>query len=488
MNLGLIWLGWNLEHDHYLSDFATWDRGAVYGWLGLALAAQIFSRFYNSELARHRGELYAFLLGIFVLGLAGAGGGNYLWNRDLLPVNRWLAVGVGALVAALPAVLLFVRWLRRVAAQEVGGYVYDLLFSEGLFAEKSRPAKHLPEMMLLQHWRSLGETEKAWQTAEKNLVPESRALPIWLFAMETAVLYRRQPSDALRILRQLVKCEEFSTDQRNVAVGQVQGWMAAAGHAFNAAQFQVEAPPRLPATVTDRVEQKCRDGRFREAALMLEETLQDDPLNEAAFVQLARIYCQDLKNRPQAERLIAGGRDTFSPKLLDYLAQSLDEWLRLPVRSQVKHQRFPGWFRRAEPEDPESRKLKITAPPITQSPVAKAKAKGGDALDSYLDRVRQVQSMPDTTGVFDPVQKLLLERRLGTAVELIKQKAEAAPQDFNLWLRYAEAHGDHCGDITAAERVIRQMERSGHFKKAQMKKVNTQLKKWRKKHAAHHNW
>jgi predicted Zn-dependent protease len=87
--------------------------------------------------------------------------------------------------------------------------------------------------------------------------------------------------------------------------------------------------------------------------------------------------------------------------------------------------------------------------------------------------------------VFDRVEQLLLERRLGTAVELIKAQAEAAPDNFDLWLRYAEAYGHHCGNPNAAERIVERMERSGHFKKAQLKKAQTRLNRWRKKHAIH---
>jgi hypothetical protein len=60
--------------------------------------------------------------------------------------------------------------------------------------------------------------------------------------------------------------------------------------------------------------------------------------------------------------------------------------------------------------------------------------------------------------------------------------AEAEPKNFDLWLRYAEAHGDHCGNTQSAEKIIERMDRSGHFKKAQMRKANNQLKKWRKNH------
>ena len=488
MSLALLWLGWQEGYGHYLSDPATLFHWQVLAWAMLAVATWAFSQFYNnSDLAAHRQAFFFFLCCWLALGVLGGIGGYHLWHRQELAGSPWSGAAVGAIIAGLPLLLVFFRWLRHVTGQRLGGFIYDVVFSEGGFAEKPRKQKHLPEMLLLQHWRDQGDVEKAWQAAQAHLVKEERALPIWLFAMETAILYRRKPDEALAILRQLCVSEEFPYDHRTVAVALAQGWMAAAGFEFNAAKFQIERPPLQPTELTNKVEQKCREGRFAEAAAMLQDVLKDDCLNEPAFVQLVRLYCQDLKNRPAAEKLIAGARDTFSPKLLEFLERSLDEWLRLPIRSTVKRGKFLGWLRPAEPPEPGSKKISILSPPITQNAGPTSSA---DPLESYMERVKQSYGKPpDTTGVFDRVEKLLLERRLGTAVELIKQQAEAAPKDFDLWLRYAEAHGHHCGDPNAAERIILRMERSGNFKKMQLKKAHTRLKKWRKKHATHRdNW
>lgn len=232
--------------------------------------------------------------------------------------------------------------------------------------------------------------------------------------------------------------------------------------------------------LTHKVEQKCREGRFGEAALLLREVLEKDSLNEPAFIQLVRVYAQDLKNRPAAEKLITEADETFSPKLLDFLNRSLDEWVQAPIRSQGKPRNIAGQQQGAGPDEKDSKKVSLISPPITQPP---APPKADDHLTTYLARVKAAQGQPpDTSLVHDQVEKLLLERRLGTAVELIKQQAEAQPENFDLWLRYAEAHGHHCGDLNTAEKIIRRMDRSGHFKKAQMKKVHARLKKWHMKH------
>ena len=98
-----------------------------------------------------------------------------------------------------------------------------MIFSYSGFSEKIRKQRRLPEILLLRHWRDHGDVEKAWQTAKGKLLKEARALPVWLFAMETAVLYRRKPDDALEILKQLCVTDEFHYDHRVVAVGMMQG-------------------------------------------------------------------------------------------------------------------------------------------------------------------------------------------------------------------------------------------------------------------------
>ena len=160
--------------------------------------------------------------------------------------------------------------------------------------------------------------------------------------------------------------------------------------------------------------------------------------------------------------------------------------MRLPIRSIVKPGRFLGWLRRPPPAEPVSKKIVLNSPRITQS---SSPPKASDPLAAYLTRVKAAQGKPpDTTFVNDPVEKLLLERRLGTVVELLQQQAEAQPENFDVWLRYAEAYGHHCGDVFAAEKIIQWMERSRNFKKAQLKKAHARLKKWRKEHPVSNSW
>lgn len=487
LSLGLVALGWAQGFDNYLADTTTWIHGhalrdRILFWLMLAFFIRAFRGLIHSpDFTRQRGNLISILFSFGAIGLAGGGVGALLWLRLGWGTTVLHGTISGAVFASFLLSVVFFVGKNPVFMQLFGGTVIDM-FVPRLFSEPALKQRHVPSLLLLQHWREQGDIQKAWDAARAHLYPEIRALPIWLFALETAVLYRRQPDDALSILDRLCATEELSYDHRTAAVAQVAGWMAAAGFTFNAARFQIKRAPLAPTALADRVQQKCEQGRANEAAAELRAVLDEDYLNETAFVQLVRIYCQDLKNRRGAENLIAEAQDTFSPKLLDFLSRTLDEWIQMPIRSTAKKKGFREWLWPAQPKEPRPYKLSLTTPPISQKPRPTAP---GDSLETYMERVRQAHGKPaDTSGIIDPAQKLLAERRLGMAVAIIKEQAEAAPDDFDLWLRYAEAIGHHCADPTAAEKIIRQMERSGHFKKAQIKKAHTRLRKWLKLHAA----
>jgi hypothetical protein len=448
-------------------------------WALAAFAPIAFSLFYNHEdLASHRHELMFFLYGFLGLGLLGALAGHLLPVPGSVASQTGLRVNVGAALFIFPLLAYFIRWLRRVMGQAVGGFIYDLVFSEGNFAEPAKRPRHLPDITLLRHWRDCGEMGKAWRVARSHLFQDLRALPVWLFALETAILYRRRPEEAIKLLRRACDCEAFPHDHRMAVVGQVREWMIAAGFPFNAAAFRVDKPVLDPSGVGDQVEYCIRQGRFRQAESLLRAQLARDQLNEQAFTQLVRLRCQDMKDRVGAERLIARAEDTFGPQCLDFLRGSLDDWIKMPVRCTLRPQSFWDRFRPRRRNPDPSQSIAFNSEP-NSSPDLRA----ADPLESYLQRLKEAKPpIPDTSLVTDRAEKLLLERRLGTAVALLKEQAEAAPANFELWLRYAEAQGNHCGNILVAERIIQRMERSGNFKKSQLRKAHNQLTKWRKKH------
>ncbi len=488
LRCALIWLGWMQVPGNYLLSMSAWFHWPVFAWLLLALATMYFSKFYNNEdYVEHREALYWFATGFLFFGVLGAEGGYYISkNKDWDDPMRWSCIGVGVFLAWIPLLGFFRSWSKNVSDEIAGRTIFDIVFSFGDYAAKPRKEKRLPSVQLFRHWRDHGEVEKAWASAKGHLFKEARALQVWLFAMETAVLYRRQPNDALEILKRLCVTEEFHYDHRRVAVSQMQGWMAAAGFSFDPARFKIERPALEPSAMTNKVEFLCQAGRFADAEKLLKEVLANDSLNEAALTQLVRLYCQDLKKRAPAEKLIAEAGETFGPNLLNFLKNSMDDWMKLPTRSRRKPSGFFVWLRRFAQAEADSPKMILTGSPAHQ-PASRPSAAAPDPIEKHLARLKQGQPpIPDAKGVHDPVEKLLVERRFGSAVELLQQQADSQPENFEVWLRYAEAYGNHCGDLNTAEKIIRQMERSGNFKKVQIRKAYTRLKKWRDKHPHYH--
>jgi|GEM_PF-2429999 len=479
LSLLLIWLSWQLARDNYLADVTTLLNPRILGWVLLAAAIKTFSLFYNDEdYANHRSTLYWFAAGFLVLALLGSAGGYGLWCKLSVKTSPWVFIGLGAVFACLPLAGYFRYWIQQMD-QEIGGRkLFDFIFLERKFAEKTKRQQRLPHLMLLQHWRQHGHVNKAWKTAKAYLVKEPRALPIWLFALETAIVHRHQPEAARKILKELCASEKFNFDHRTAAVSQVEGWMQAAGYAFDRSQFAIERPQLQPAALMSQVEEKCRAGKVNEAAKLLKAILTHDTLNETAFILLVRLYAQDLKKPAAARRMIAEGRETFGPNLLEFLENSVDEWARLPSRRNARSTGWLGrWFNRNQRgSEPQKITLKFNPAP--------AEPKKPDPIEAYLERLKQAcpepSPMPDQPQ--DSLEKMLHERRFGTAIEQLKEQAEAQPKDFGRWLRYAEAYGNHCGEVSTAEKIIQQMERSGNFTKAEIKDAYVSLSHWRKKH------
>ena len=77
------------------------------------------------------------------------------------------------------------------------------------------------------------------------------------------------------------------------------------------------------------------------------------------------------------------------------------------------------------------------------------------------------------------VEELLAARCFGTAIEVLEQKIQEQPQNFDLWLKLAEAHGRYCGDLKRAEKILGQMKNSFAFSTEQIQAATRRLGEWR---------
>ena len=77
------------------------------------------------------------------------------------------------------------------------------------------------------------------------------------------------------------------------------------------------------------------------------------------------------------------------------------------------------------------------------------------------------------------IYELIAHGYFGTAIEILEQKTKEQPQDFNLWMKLAETHGQHCGNVDRAEKIIQQIEANSAFSPEQIQHAKTKLKEWR---------
>jgi lipopolysaccharide biosynthesis regulator YciM len=73
----------------------------------------------------------------------------------------------------------------------------------------------------------------------------------------------------------------------------------------------------------------------------------------------------------------------------------------------------------------------------------------------------------------------LAQRYLGTAVEVLEQKTGEQPQDFDLWLKFAEVYAVHCGNVNRAEKIIQRVIANPDFSAEQIQFAKARLKEWR---------
>ena len=420
-------------------------------WLGLMFCIYGLHLFYNQpDWMEHRDALFGFFKIMVSALIIGGGLGFYLFHS-------W---GMAMVCGGLPVILIlptFFRWIERVFGESTGSLVHDIVFSEGSFAEAPRPASRLPSTTLLNHWINTGKTKKAWQTAKMHLHNEPEAVPIWLFAMKVAVLHLKNPKEALTLLKQFIHCTEIHHDHRSVAVAQMAEWMSQAGHPFNPKDYEVKREALKPNTLFEKVDHLLKTGDIGRAEHLLSEALRADNLNEQAFIRLVRLYAQYRKDLQGAERLIESARHYFSPTLLEMLSNYIQDWHQLAMPKESEN---------------DGRIKLVSAAKESEKP---------DPIEEYLKRIKESEKPHEMKYYSDTIERALAEHRYGTAIDLLKEKAKAEPDNFVLWLRYAETYAVDCCDFHSAEKILRQMGKSRLFSAEQMDQAKRECIKWQER-------
>lgn len=164
-----------------------------------------------------------------------------------------------------------------------------------------------------------------------------------------------------------------------------------------------------------------KQGRFAEAESILKSLLKKNPADVDAGVMLMRLHAQDLHDVEKAGAILAAleKEPHIPPGHLEFARRSIHEWSR--------------------PQPPPEA---IPAPP-------------------------------------ESVEELLALGYFGTAIEVLEEKIRERPQDFDLRMKLAEAHGRYCGHIKRAEKVVEQMENSFAFDAGQIQAAKGKLVEWR---------
>jgi tetratricopeptide (TPR) repeat protein len=162
------------------------------------------------------------------------------------------------------------------------------------------------------------------------------------------------------------------------------------------------------------------EGKFDEAETVLKSLLAKNPLNVDAALMLMRLYAWDLGQPGKAGEVLRAlkKQPQIPPGYIEYAQRSIHEWGQ-------------------------------GTPPSA------------------------AEVLPET------VDELLACGYLGTAIEILEQKLAEQPDDFDLWLKLAGAHGLHSGNIHRAEKIVKNIESNRNFSAEQIQIAKARLKEWR---------
>jgi tetratricopeptide (TPR) repeat protein len=161
-----------------------------------------------------------------------------------------------------------------------------------------------------------------------------------------------------------------------------------------------------------------RQGKFKEAAAMLNVLLAKNPRDVDAAMPLMRIYAQDLRQPDQARKILKAleKQPHVAAAHVEFARRSIEEWSR-------------------------------------PQPV---KLNGAELAGS--------------------VDELLAQGFIGTAIAMLEEQVDAEPGNFDLQLKLAGFYALHAKNVTTAERIIRQMD--GKFSPDQLLIARARLQEW----------
>jgi tetratricopeptide (TPR) repeat protein len=176
---------------------------------------------------------------------------------------------------------------------------------------------------------------------------------------------------------------------------------------------------RKPKPLTDAYRLRS-EGKFDEAAAVLNSLLAENPSNVDAALMLMRLYVQDLRRSDKAAEILRAleQQPHIPPGHIEYAQRSIHDWGRK-------------------------------------------------------------KSAPEAVALPESVDDLLACGYLGTAIEILERKVKEQPDNFDSWLKLAEAHGLHSGNIQRAGKIVEKMEAGNDFSAEQLQMAKDKMKEWR---------
>jgi cytochrome c-type biogenesis protein CcmH/NrfG len=181
--------------------------------------------------------------------------------------------------------------------------------------------------------------------------------------------------------------------------------------------------------------------RFDEAIARLESLRRKDPGNLGATLLMMRIYTQDLSRLDEAFALAHSleREPQAPPAFADYARHCIGEWSGALPRRQKSTEGVESLF-------------------VEQCPAAPA--------------------APVDVNVAS-IDELLASGHLATAIEILEGRIRAQPDDFDSWLKLAEAHGAYCCNRGRAAKIVAKISRNSAFTHEQVQLAKAKLDEWR---------
>ena len=200
---------------------------------------------------------------------------------------------------------------------------------------------------------------------------------------------------------------------------------------------QIEKSPALA-----EIQQLRAEKHFTEAEERLKQLLEKEPQNFAAALLLMRVYAQDFALPDKANALLEklARQPHLPPEFASFASRSIREW----------------------------------------SGAALPRQKTTEGIESLLVAEKPVPAPPpEPVPEEASVDELLKAGRRARAIEILERKISEQPQDFDLWMKLAEAHAVHCADLVRASKIFEKMKTNRAFSPDQIQLARAKLDEWR---------